>query len=126
MTLARMLGEKLTTDRTRNLHMVPPAFSRPDILVTVTGIPEIPGAVGLMVSCRLFEALNRPDFAVPLIRTNVLLGAAKALRNFFHSGLRAGDCSEFVGGGLHNHVVFGLKRNGRRLNRRFANGAAGG
>jgi uncharacterized membrane protein len=31
------------------IRMVPPAFSRPDILVTVTGILEILGAVGLMV-----------------------------------------------------------------------------
>jgi len=31
------------------IQMVPPAFSRPDILVTVTGILEILGAIGLMV-----------------------------------------------------------------------------
>jgi uncharacterized membrane protein len=31
------------------IHMVPPAFSRPDILVTVTGVLEILGAIGLMV-----------------------------------------------------------------------------
>ena len=31
------------------IRMVPPAFSRPDILVTITGILEICGAIGLMI-----------------------------------------------------------------------------
>jgi uncharacterized membrane protein len=31
------------------IQMVPPVFSRPDVLVTVTGIFEILGAVGLML-----------------------------------------------------------------------------
>jgi uncharacterized membrane protein len=31
------------------IHMVPPVFPRPDLLVTLTGICEITGAIGLFV-----------------------------------------------------------------------------
>jgi hypothetical protein len=63
------------------IAMVPPAFPRPDLLVTVTGVLEIAGAVGLMLPmgapyaalglCFLLLAVFQQTFT-PLDSTSVL------------------------------------------------------
>ena len=71
----------------------------------------------------LLETLNRPDFTIPMIRTNVLAIAAETFADFLHGSFRSRDYSELVGCSLHHNVGLALKCNGR-LDGDFTNGAA--
>ena len=54
------------------IQMVPPVFSRPDLLVTLTGILEILGAVGLMMpSVAPYAALGLTLLLVSVFLANV-------------------------------------------------------
>jgi uncharacterized membrane protein len=54
------------------IQMVPPVFSRPDLLVTITGILEMLGAVGLMLSSVApYSALGLTLLLVAVFPANV-------------------------------------------------------
>jgi uncharacterized membrane protein len=54
------------------IRMVPPVFSRPDLLVTITGILEMLGAVGLMLpSVAPYSALGLTLLLVAVFPANV-------------------------------------------------------
>jgi uncharacterized membrane protein len=54
------------------IQMVPPVFSRPDLLVTITGILEMLGAVGLMLpSVAPYSALGLTLLLVAVFPANV-------------------------------------------------------
>ena len=54
------------------IRMVPPVFSRPDLLVTLTGICEILGAIGLLIpKVAPFAAIGLSLFLIAVFPANV-------------------------------------------------------
>lgn len=82
-------------DRTRPdlIRMVPPGLPRPDLLVTVTGILECAGAVGLLI----------PPLARPAATGLILLLVA-----LFPANLYAARTTHTIRGKAHTPLVFRL------------------
>jgi uncharacterized membrane protein len=82
-----------TSTRADLVRMVPPQLPRPDLLVTVTGIAELAGAVGLLIT-----PLTRPA-AIGLIVLLVVM---------FPANIHAARTNHTIGGRPHTRMAVRL------------------
>jgi uncharacterized membrane protein len=78
------------TRRADLVRMVPPAFSEPELLVTLTGVAEIAGAIGI-----LYRRTARP----------AAVGLALLLCAVFPANVRAADLGLTIGGDAATPLV---------------------